>query len=220
MPVEITAAVLGLALLDMLSPAIIGTTLYLLLIRPHRLGILLGVYLGTVAIAYFALGVALMLGLSAIVQHVDSTTLAWGQGATGAALIVGSYFIPDKAPDTPPIQEQSLTVRSVVVLGIATWAVEFLSALPYLAAIGIMSTADPPAAQWLTLLGAYVTIMVLPGILLYGASIVLGDRIRDRLERWRRQASSGSRSTVRWIVGIAGALLVLGALPDEITITF
>ena len=219
MPVEIMAAVLGLALLDMLSPAIIGTTLYLL-IRPHRLGILLGVYLGTVAIAYFALGVALMLGLGAVVQHVDSTTLAWGQGAIGAALVVGSYFIPDKAPDTSPILEQSLTVRSVVLLGIATWAVEFLSALPYLAAIGIMITADPPAAQWLTLLGAYVTIMVLPGILLYGASIVLGDRIRDRLERWRQQVSSGSRSTVRWIVGIAGALLVLGALPEEITITF
>jgi hypothetical protein len=212
-----TGAVLGLALLDTLSPTVIGTTLYLLLTRPRRMGALLGVYLGTVAIAYFALGVLLMLGLGAVLPHVDDTVLAWGQGAVGVALIVGSFFIPDGNPDR--VRARSITPRSVLLLGLGTWLFEFATAVPYFAAIGIMTSAGLPAVQWLPLLGVYVTIMVAPGVLLFLAWAALRERMRDRFERWRKRLSGGSRSTLRWIVGIAGALILLDALPDRITIT-
>ncbi|MER5649408.1 GAP family protein [Streptosporangium sp. NPDC002524] len=219
MSIETIGAVLGLALLDTLSPTVIGVTLYLLPARPHRVGTLLGVYLGSVAIAYFALGVLLMLGLGAVVPIVDDTVWAWGQAVLGVALIVGSYFIPDRDPERASIRAGSLTARSMLLLGLGTWLFEFATAVPYFAAIGVMTSAGLTAAQWSPLLGVYVTIMVLPGILLLAAWAVLGERTRGRFERWREGISSGSRATLRWIVGIAGVLILLDAAPDQITIT-
>jgi hypothetical protein len=211
-------AVLGLALLDTLSPAVIGITLFLLLARPHRVGALLGVYLGSVALAYFALGVLLMLGLDAVVPLVDDTVWAWGQAVLGAALIVGSYFIPDRNPERASVQARSFTVRSMLLLGLGTWLFEFSTAVPYFGAIGIMAVANLSAVQWSPLLGVYVTIMVMPGILLFVVWAALGERMRERFERWQSKLSSGSRSTLRWIVGIAGVLILLDAAPDQITI--
>ncbi|WP_170223275.1 GAP family protein [Nonomuraea turkmeniaca] len=219
MSIETMGAVLGLALLDTLSPAVIGITLYLLLARPHRVGALLGVYLGSVATAYFALGALLMLGLGAAVPHVDDTVWAWGQAVLGAALLAGSFFIPDKNPEGASIRARSFAMRSMVMLGLGTWLFEFATAVPYFGALGIMTAAGLPAVQWSPLLGVYVTIMVIPGILLFVAWAALGERMRERFERWQNKLSSGSRTTLRWIVGIAGVLLLLDAAPDQITIT-
>lgn len=210
---------LGLALLDTLSPTVIGITLYLLLAGPRRVAALLGGYLGSVAIAYFALGVLLMLGLGAVVPLVDDTVWAWGQAILGAGLIVGSYFIPDRNPERASPRARSLTMRSMLLLGLGTWLFEFATAVPYFGAIGIMTSADLPAAQWAPLLGGYVTIMVIPGILLFVAWTALRERMRERFERWRNKLSSGSRTTLRWIVGIAGVLILLDAAPNQITIT-
>ncbi|NBE98520.1 GAP family protein [Nonomuraea sp. KC401] len=219
MPIETVVAVLGLAVLDTLSPAVIGMTLYLLLARPRRVGALLGVYLATVALAYFALGALLMLGLGAVVPRVDDAVWTWGQAVLGAALLVGSFFIPDKAPGRASVATRSFTMRSMVLLGLGTWLFEFATAVPYFGAIGLMTFAGLPAVQWSPLLGAYVTIMVSPGVLLPAAWAALGERTRDRFERWQARFSSGSRATLRWIVGIAGVLILLDALPAQITLT-
>lgn len=219
MSIATIGAVFGLALLDTLSPTVIGVTLYLLLARPRRVGGLLGVYLGSVAVAYFALGVLLMLGLGALVPAVDDTVWAWAQAAFGLALIVGSYFIPDKDPERASAEARSFTVRAMLLLGLGTWLFEFATAVPYFAAIGIMTSAGLPAVQWAPLLGGYVTVMVLPGLLLLAAWAALGERTRERFERWRARFSSGSRGALRWIVGIAGVLILLDAAPDQITIT-
>ncbi|MEU4835606.1 GAP family protein [Streptosporangium sp. NPDC023615] len=219
MSIETIGAVLGLALLDTLSPTVIGVTIYLLLARPRRVAALLGVYLGSVAVAYFALGVLLMLGLGAVMPIVDDTVWAWGQAVVGVALIVGSYFIPDGKPGRASAGGRSFGVGSMLLLGLGTWLFEFATAVPYFGAIGIMTAAGLTAAQWLPLLGVYVTIMVVPGILLFIAWAALGERMRERFERWEKKLSSGSRSTLRWIVGIAGVLILLDAAPDQITFT-
>ncbi|WP_043625784.1 GAP family protein [Nonomuraea candida] len=219
MSVEIVGAVLGLALLDTLSPTVIGVTLYLLLARPRRVGALLGVYLGSVAVAYFVLGALLMLGLGAVVPHIGDGVWPWAQAGVGAALVVASFVIPAKGPDRSPVAARSFTPGAMVLLGLGTWLFEFATAVPYFAAIGIMTTAGLPVAQWSPLLGAYVAVMVAPGVLLLAAWAALGERMRDRFERWQRGFSSGSRSALRWIIGIAGVLLLLDAAPDEITIT-
>ncbi|MBB5781212.1 GAP family protein [Nonomuraea jabiensis] len=212
MSIETIGAVLGLALLDTLSPTVIGMTLYLLLVRPPRVGALLAVYLGSVAIAYFALGVLLMLGMGALAPRMEGNAWAWGQAALGAALIVGSYFIRDRTPERASIRARSFTMRAMLLLGLGTWLFEFATAVPYFGAIAIMTSAGLTAAQWSPLLGGYVTIMVLPGLLLLLAWAALGGRTRERFERWRDRLSSGSRSTLRWIVGIAGALILLEAV--------
>ncbi len=222
MSIETIGAVLGLALLDTLSPGVTGTTLFVLLARPRRVGTLLGVYLGTVAVAYFALGVLLMLGLGAVVPVVDATVWAWGQGTLGAALIVGSFFIRDKSPGDAPARSRSLTLRTMLLLGLGTWLFEFSTAVPYFGAIGIMTSAGMTAVQWSPLLAAYVTIMVLPGILLGLAWAALGERTLGRLRRWRDRTSSGSRATLRWIVAMAGLLILLDAadtLFPQVTMT-
>ncbi|MGJ6965988.1 GAP family protein [Streptosporangium sp. G11] len=219
MSIETIGAVLALALLDTLSPTVIGITLYLLLARPHRVGALLGVYLGSVAIAYFALGALLMLGLGAVVPIVDDSVWTWGQAVLGVALMVGSYFIPDKNPERASIRARTFTLRSMLLLGLGTWLFEFATAVPYFAAIGVMTSAGLPAVQWSPLLGVYVTIMVMPGVLLLAAWAALGERMRERSERWQKKLSSGSRTTLRWIVGIAGLLILLDAAPDQITVT-
>lgn len=220
MPVEVAGAVFGLALLDTLSPAVIGVTSYVLLADARRAGVSLGVYLGSVATAYFCLGVLLMLGFGALLPHIGDTVWTWVQAIFGAALIVGSYFIPDRDPERAAFGTRALTPRTMLLLGLTTFLIEFATALPYFGAIGIMTAARLPVVDWLPLLAGYVIVMVLPGIVLFAAWTALGERLRLRFERWRDRFSSGSRSTLRWIVGIAGALTLLGAAPDEITITF
>ncbi|MER7503996.1 GAP family protein [Nonomuraea pusilla] len=212
MPIETTGAVLGLALLDTLSPTVIGVTLYLLLARPRRVGALLCAYLGSVAVAYFALGVLLMLGLGAVVPLVDGTGWAWGQAVLGAALIVGSYFIPRWNRGRAHVPAPSFGMRAMLLLGLGTWLFEFATAVPYFGAIGIMTSAGLPAVHWVPLLGAYVTIMVIPGVLLLAAWTALGERLRERFERWRARLSSGSRRLLSWVVFIAGCVILLEAV--------
>lgn len=219
MPIEVVGAVFGLALLDTLSPAVIGVTSYVLLAGPRRPGVPLGVYLGSVAAAYFCLGVLLMLGFGALLPHLGDTVLTWAQVIFGAALVVGSYFIPDRDPQRGVLGPPSLTPRTMLLLGATTFLIEFATALPYFGAIGIMTAARLPAVEWLPLLAGYVLVMVLPGLVLFTAWTALEERLRARFERWRDRFTSGSRETLRWIVGIAGVLILLEAAPDQITIT-
>lgn len=211
-------AVLGLAVVDMLSPALIGVTLYLLLARPRRTGLLLGVYLATVASAYFLLGVVLMAGLGVVAPYIDDHTWTWVQGGVGAALFIGSFLIPAKRPDRRPVRPRSPSVQAMVLLGFGTWLFEFATALPYFGAIAVMTTASLTPAQWLPLLAAYVLIMVVPGILLYLAWLLLRTRMETRFGRWRRKLAENSRSTAGWVMGIVGVILVLNALPSEIVL--
>lgn len=57
----------GFALLDTLSPTIIGVTIYLILADRNNRIVRLGAYLLTVVILYFLLGVMLMFGFDYIV---------------------------------------------------------------------------------------------------------------------------------------------------------
>ncbi|WP_223411210.1 GAP family protein [Occultella gossypii] len=212
-------AVLGLALLDMLSPALVAVTLYLLIARPRRAGLLLAVYLGTVAVAYFVLGVLLMLGLAALAPVSDPVVWRWVQGGIGLSLFIGSWFIPSRKTERSPVRARTSTVPAMVLLGLGTWLFEFYTAVPYFAAVGLMTSAGLEPATWLPLLGAYVIIMILPGVVLYLAWVILRERMQERLERWQRRIATGSRSAASWIVGIAGVLILLDALPDQITIS-
>ncbi|MDN6556618.1 MAG: GAP family protein [Acidipropionibacterium acidipropionici] len=219
MPIASLGAVLGLAVLDMLSPALVGITIYLLLAGGRsRTGMLVGTYLVTVAASYWLLGVALVLGLGAVLPHIDETTLSWVEGGVGAVLFSASWFIPARPRRTADRSEEpggTLTARSAALLGLGTWVFEFWTAVPYFAAVGIIASAASPPGTWLGVLGGYVLVMILPGIALYLTWLALRERLRPRLERWRSRLTAGSRSAVSWTMGIVGVLLVLDALPDQ-----
>jgi hypothetical protein len=58
---------------------------------------------------------------------------------------------------------------------------------------------------------------VIPGILLVVAWAALGERLRERFERWQDKLSSGSRTLLSWIVWIAGCLILLEAVDTLFT---
>lgn len=216
MSLATVGTVLGLAVVDATRPATIGITIYLLLARPKRLGLLLTTYLGTLAAAYFTLGVLLMVGLGVLVPRIDPAVISWIQGSVGALMVLGCFFIPDGEPDPEPNRTQTFTLGAMVLLGLATWLFEFYTAIPYFAAIGIMTAADLNPAEWLSLLAVYGFIMTLPGFTIAGAWLLMPARMRRRIERWQSKLDSGSRATLRWMIGIAGVIVFLDALPGDI----
>lgn len=97
---EIGLTVGGLGLLDALSPAIVGVTIYLLINARTRLAALLFTYVATVVALYFAFGVALKLGLGALLPVVEeiigSTAGLWAQAILGAAMLLTGVLMPGK----------------------------------------------------------------------------------------------------------------------------
>lgn len=213
MTLELLLQVAGLAVLDMLSPTTIAVTVVVLLSARERPIRLLSAYWATVAVAYFALGVVAMLGLSAAVSVINTQVGLWIQLILGAALLVGSFFIKDPPPEKT---ESRLTPRNyssaaMIALGVGTWTLEAATAVPYFAAIALMTAAGITILQWLPILAAYTVVMLTPCFLLAAAWVALGDRLKPTLEKWRAKLISGSRETVAWIIGIAGFLVARDA---------
>lgn len=90
----------ALALLDTLSPTILGVTVYMLLSERSKVTGRLMVYLGTVACFYFVAGLILMLGLDTITRAISNITdnmiVSRGMFIIGLALLIGSFFVPTK----------------------------------------------------------------------------------------------------------------------------
>ncbi|MFJ9553534.1 GAP family protein [Nocardiopsis sp. NPDC101807] len=213
-PWEVLLPVAGLALLDTLSPATLGVSLYVLLSGARSVARPLFAFLGTVALFYFVLGCALVLGLGALLETLgglaDSAPVGWAMAVLGGGLLVYSFLMPTK----PREQRRPASFRTVsmVGLGLATGLLEGGTAFPYFGAIGIMTTAELTAATWIPLLAAYNAVMVLPPVLLYLGHRALGERLRPRLERWRTRVESGSREAMGWIIGLVGFLLLVNGL--------
>lgn len=201
--------VAGLALLDTLSPAVIGVSLYVILSGSRSVARPLLAYLGTVAAFYFALGCALMFGAGLVLAEVggllDDTALGWILTAAGGAALVYSFFMSTERRTRRP---DSLRTGAMIALGLGTGLLEGATALPYFGAIGILTTAEVSPAAWLPVLAAYNLVMVLPGVLLYLGYRALGERLRPRLEKWRTRVESGGREALPWIVGIVGFLVL------------
>ncbi|MFL1376306.1 MULTISPECIES: GAP family protein [unclassified Nocardiopsis] len=201
--------VAGLALLDTLSPAVIGVSLFVVLSGSRSVARPLLAYLGTVAAFYFALGCALMLGAGLALDRVgdllDDTALGWVLTAAGGAALVYSFFMSTEPRTRRP---DSLRTGAMIALGLGTGLLEGATALPYFGAIGIMTTAGLSPAAWLPMLAAYTLVMITPGLLLYLGHRLLGERLRPRLEKWRTKVESGGREALPWIVGIVGFLVL------------
>jgi cytochrome c biogenesis protein CcdA len=214
---ELLLTIGGLALLDTLSPAIVGISLFILLSGARRVAGPLFAYLATVAVFYFAVGVALMLGLDAALTRLegitDSSQVLWAQLALGVGMLVGALVMPTKR-NAPRREPSSLRLPVVIGLGLTTGVVEVGMALPYLGAIGLMTAAELPVALWMVLLGGYNLVMILPGVLLYLSFRLLGARLRPRLEQLRDRMANAGREAFGWVLGIAGFLIARHAAAE------
>lgn len=215
MNLEMLLMIGGLALLDTLSPATLGVTVYLLLTEKERLSSRLMIYLATVAAFYFSVGIAFMLGLDALLAAFSSILqnriVSWVMLIIGGILFIASFYYPkSKSSDLP--RPKSKSISSMIALGFTTSLVEVGTAFPYFAAIGLMSTSNLAVYQWLPILAGYNLIMVLPPFIVFVLHLLLGRVMHRPLEKLRLKLAQHSGSAVSWIMCIVGLILIFNSL--------
>ena len=218
-------ALLGsLAVLALIDSTSFGTLLIPIWLLMHPGGIRAGrvlVFLGTVAVFYFAVGVAIELGADAVLPQIsrvlDTRPAAWAELVLGVALFFLSFRLDRKHQRAGGgrllrWRERALTdgrVAGLAGLALAAAAAEVTTMLPYLAAIGLLTTSELAAGSIALVMAGYCLLMVLPALLLLAVRLTAGDRITPLLTRigdWMARSNALS-----WIVGIVGFLLARDA---------
>jgi len=232
------APLVVLALIDGTSFGTLVIPLWLMLtprLRPDRVL----VYLGVVAAAYLLLGLVLLSGATLLLDQltaaVDSTPGQVVRLVVGVALLVLGLTIEpwtkagkqrradrvarrraERGPSRmerwrTAVSGEEAAVGALALLAITAVAVEAASMVPYLAAIGILVTADlAPLAAGGTL-AAYCLVMVAPALLLLGLRVALHQRIAPALTRVEAWLSRNSRETLAWVLFLLGLYLASGA---------
>ncbi|MGE7625371.1 GAP family protein [Viridibacillus sp. NPDC096237] len=215
MSTELLLLIGGLALLDTLSPATIGVTVYLLLTDTKKLIKRLLVYLLTVAGFYFAVGVSLMLGLSFLLEIISGVfqnrIVSWTVFIVGAILFIASFYVPTKKNSGPHVPK-SKSILSMVALGFTTSLIEVGTAFPYFAAISIMTTSNLSWIEWSSILVGYNFIMVLPSLLLFLFYLLFGRWMQKPLKKLRMKIANNTGSALSWIMCIVGLILIYNSL--------
>jgi len=220
-------ALLGsLAVLALIDSTSFGTLLIpaWLLIHPGpvRAARLL-VFLGTVAAFYFAVGMAVALGADAFLPQIgrllDTRPVVWAQLVIGVALFFWSFRLERRNRTVTGggrlrgWRERALADGSAAALAglaLTAAAVEVTTMLPYLAAIGMITTAALPAAYLALIMAGYCLVMIVPALLLLVVRLAAGQQViplLTRLSDWMTRSNA-----VAWIVGIVGFLLAQDAV--------
>ena len=100
------------------------------------------------------------------------------------------------------------------LLGLALMAgvLELPTMLPYLAAVGVLTSSGAGWSVSAGMLALYCLVMLLPGMLLVLSRWLLGRRLDGPLERLRAWLTKVSGEAVLWIVGIVGFLILRAGL--------
>lgn len=216
MTLGLVAALAGLALLDSTSIGTLFIPIWLML-TPGRLRLArFGVYLGTITVFYFVVGILIVVGASQVIDHLDNDVALWIQLVIGVFLFAVSFrFDSKKKSNTGKWQDRiNANGSSAALAGIALLAgvVELATMLPYLGAIGMMSASGLKPAQIGLLLAGYCLVMIVPAVLLLGGRLALRDRIEPLLTRISTWFAKNGASTTGWILGIAGFLVARDAV--------
>ena len=128
------------------------------------------------------------------------------------------------APDTaaaPAPGEQRWQARlgtalrspgGIVVLALLAGLLELPTMLPYLAAIGFLTSSTLPVSAQLLVLCVYCLVMLIPALVLLVLRLVLGERLDAVLQRLGAKVGKFSAGTLPWVVGILGFLLLRSGL--------
>jgi len=101
---------------------------------------------------------------------------------------------------------------ALIGLAVGAVALELATMLPYLAATGIIASADLTVPGRLAVLAAYCVVMVLPALALLGLRVVADERVRPVLERLGAWLERTGAETTAWVVGVVGFLLLRDAV--------
>jgi hypothetical protein len=234
MDLAMAASLAALALIDSTSFGTLLIPIWLLL-APGRVkaGRML-VYLGTIAVFYFAVGMLIVLGATTFVDDLgallDTRPAMWVQLVVGVGLLLLSFRFDSKKskegggrmgrwreralgietaePGTTRTRTGALPLVGLA-LGAAT--LEVATMLPYLAAIGIVTTSGIGAAATTATMAGYCLVMVLPALALLAARLVARNAVEPLLVRMNDWMTKNAASTTGWIVGIVGFLVARDA---------
>jgi hypothetical protein len=195
------------------------------------------VFLGTVTLAYFAIGLAILIGASALFDVfagvAESRAFLIAQLAVGVVLFTLSWTMDSKKARERAAERErdgggritrwraramgegeGGSVGALVGLALAAVLVEAASMLPYLAGIGIITAQGPGWPGDAALLLGYCLVMVAPALILTVGRIVARSALEGPLRRLDGWLTRNARSTTAWVVGIVGAVLGLRALGE------
>lgn len=182
------------------------------------------VFLGTVTLLYFVIGVLLLAGIDLFREPlgalVDATATTIAQLLVGVALFVLSFPLERRSGDSPHrlqmwrdrVVGTDSNVTSLLAVALVAVGLEVATMLPYLAAIGIITAANESISTSLLVLAGYCMVMIAPAVTLLVARVVAHDAIEPallKIDRWLRKNAA---TTTAWIVGIIGVLLALDAI--------
>jgi hypothetical protein len=222
MDATLPASLAVLALIDSTSFGTLLIPIWLLLHPgPVRSGRIL-IFLGTVAAFYLALGLIVTLSAGALLPRITALTatrpVQWSQLVLGVALFFWSFVMgrgrkPAEQGRMHRWRERALNDEGGALplagLALTAAAVEVGSMLPYIAAIGLITTAALPLATISVTLAAYCLLMITPALVLLAGRLTAGKRLDPMLTRVSTWMSNSE--TIAWIVGIVGFLLARDA---------
>lgn len=212
------AGVLFLAVIDSINPSAIVVTLYLLSMAGSRALSRVAVYVGAIFITYLLLGVMMVLGIESLLPSLGGVLEGWtgliAQSLVGLMLLVYSLTASTNHQSSPVVARPTAsTSAALVMLGVSVTAMELPTAIPYFAAIALISEAGLPIRAWAPLLGVYNVIFVLPPIALLVGHLVLQDRLAEQYAALRQRLESGAREAMLWVAGlVGGGLFVTGMI--------
>lgn len=154
----------ALALVDSINPSAIVVTLYLL--SRGRVAAQVAVYTAAIFLTYLTLGTKMMSGIDALLpslRTMSESRLGFiVQGFIGLAMLLYAIRAPATARSAPRVEPGASTDAGLALLGITVTTMELPTAVPYVGAIALLTTAALPPTQWLPLLVLYNAIFVLP----------------------------------------------------------
>lgn len=236
MNIELIAPLVLLALIDSTSFGTLLIPLCLMLApgRPHPGRILL--FLCTVAVFYLLLGVALLLGASTLLDTLQETgnsrplrvaQLVVGIGLMALGVLMEPWTKAGKerrlarraeklARSGPSLQmrmreratDASAPVGAVIVLALMAGIIEAASMIPYLAAIGFLTTSELSLAGRVAVLFGYCLVMIAPALLLLAARLLLHDHVAPILKKMEAFLSRNANEAMAWVIFLVGMYMV------------
>ncbi|WP_039814689.1 GAP family protein [Nocardia otitidiscaviarum] len=212
----------GFAFLDSLDVLMVGVTTAVIYDSrlgrrspvPGVLSFLAGVFAVTTTF-----GICTVLGLSFVTDLVDFTVTPtlryWGELIAGIVLLtLGAVRISGSTTAAVPTWALEARRRPWLLglAGIAIGLGQAPTAVPYLAALAMLSARDPRPAVWPLIIIGYCAIALLPPALV----LLTATRETARARRFHRRLVRGMRrfgpASVRVLFLIFGAVLVIDAL--------
>ncbi|MEU6040370.1 GAP family protein [Actinomadura sp. NPDC047616] len=224
MSVAVLLSLAGLALLDGTSVGTLFIPVWLLLVPGRVRAGRVVVYLGTLAVFYFAVGVVVVGGAGSVVAAVggalDGRAALWVQLAVGVGLFALSFrFDPKRRGEgrggvsrwRERVAAGSSSVVWVVGLALVAAVAEVATMLPYLGALAMLAASDLHAGVVVVLLAGYCVVMVLPAGVLLVARVVAASRVEPVLRRVDAWIGDRGAGATGWLLAIAGFLVARDA---------